>query len=115
MMWYPIHAINLNLLTVKGRSDLFFRLEILKKICGVCVMCITIPYGIVWMVSGAIVSSMIALVINTYYTGKLIRVGYLKQMSDLLPIFGVALLMWIVVHASLLLTPNNLGQQVDNK
>ena len=69
-------------------------------------MCITIPYGIVWMVSGAIVSSMIALVINTYYTGKLIRVGYLKQMSDLLPIFGVALLMWIVVHASLLLTPN---------
>lgn len=106
MMWFPIHAINLNLLTVKGRSDLFFRLEILKKILGVCVMCITIPHGVVWMVSGGIVSSMIALIINTYYTGKLIQVGYLKQMGDLLPIFGVALLMWFVIHASLLLTPN---------
>ena len=106
MMWFPIHAINLNLLTVKGRSDLFFRLEILKKIFGVCVMCVTIPHGVVWMVSGGIVSSMIALIINTYYTGKLIRVGYFKQMGDLLPIFGVALLMWFVIHASLLLTPN---------
>lgn len=106
MMWYPIHAINLNLLTVKGRSDLFFRLEIFKKIFGVCVMCVTIPHGIIWMVSGSIVNSMIALIINTYYTGRLIRVGYLKRMGDSLPIFGVALLMWFVIHASLLLTSN---------
>lgn len=106
MMWYPIHAINLNLLTVKGRSDLFFRLEVFKKIVGVAIMCVTIPQGIIWMVSGGIVSSMIALVINTYYTGKLIQVGYLKQMGDLLPIFGVSLLMWLLIHASLLLTSN---------
>lgn len=106
MMWYPIHAINLNLLTVKGRSDLFFRLEIFKKVCGVCVMCVTIPQGIIWMVSGGIVSSMIALVINTYYTGKLINVGYLRQMGDLLPIFSVSFFMWLVIHASLWLTSN---------
>lgn len=106
MMWYPIHAINLNLLTVKGRSDLFFRLEIFKKICGVCVMCVTIPQGIIWMVSGGIVSSMIALLINTYYTGKLIKVGYLRQMGDLFPIFGVAFLMWLVIHISLWITSN---------
>ncbi len=31
MMWYPIHAINLNLLQVQGRSDLFLRLEIIKE------------------------------------------------------------------------------------
>ncbi len=106
MMWFPIHAINLNLLTVKGRSDLFFRLEIFKKLVGVCVMCVTIPNGIIWMVSGSIVTSMIALVINTYYTGKLINVGYIKQMGDLLPIFGVSLFMWLVIHASLWLTSN---------
>lgn len=106
MMWYPIHAINLNLLTVKGRSDLFFRLEILKKVVGVIIMCITIPNGILWMVSGSVVSSMIALVINTYYTGKIIHVGYFKQMGDLLPIFGVSFAMWLVIHVSLWFSSN---------
>lgn len=106
MMWYPIHAINLNLLTVKGRSDLFFRLENFKKIMGVCIMFITIPHGIIWMVSGGIVSSMLSLIINTYYTGKLINVGYFKQMGDLLPIFGVSFMMWLIVHAILYLSSN---------
>lgn len=106
MMWYPIHAINLNLLTVKGRSDLFFRLEIFKKIMGVCIMFITIPHGIIWMVSGGIVSSMLSLIINTYYTGKLINVGYFKQMGDLFPIFGVSFIMWLIVHAIISLSSN---------
>ena len=110
MMWYPIHAINLNLLTVKGRSDLFFRLEIFKKVMGVCVMCVTIPHGIIWMVSGGIVSSMIALIINTYYTGKLIRVGYLKQMGDLMPIFLTSFVMWLLVHAVMWLTSDLYAQ-----
>lgn len=106
MMWYPIHAINLNLLTVKGRSDLFFRLEVIKKVVGISIMCVTIPHGIVWMVSGGIVGCMVSLIINTYYTGKLIRVGYLTQMGDLLPIFGVSFAMWLIIHASFLLTSN---------
>ena len=112
MMWYPIHAINLNLLTVKGRSDLFFRLEVLKKIVGILIMCVAIPHGIIWMVSGGIVSSMFSLVINTYYTGKLINVGYLKQMGDLLPILGGSFVMWLIIHASLLITSNNYIQLV---
>lgn len=110
MMWYPIHAINLNLLTVKGRSDLFFRLEIIKKTIGVCVMCFTIPQGIIWMVGGGIVISMISLIINTYYTGKLIRVGYLRQMGDLLPVFAVSFAMWLIIHASMLLSTNVYAQ-----
>lgn len=106
MMWYPVHAINLNLLTVKGRSDLFFRLEIIKKIVGVGIMCVTIPHGIIWMVSGSIVSSMLSLIINTYYTGKLIKVGYLRQMGDLLPIFMVSFVMWLMIHAAFFLISN---------
>lgn len=69
-------------------------------------MCITIPNGIIWMVSGSIASSMIALVINTYYTGKIIHVGYFKQMRDLLPIFGVSFAMWLVIHASFWFSSN---------
>lgn len=106
MMWYPIHSINLNLLQVKGRSDLFFRLEIFKKVIGVAIMCVTIPKGIIWMASGGIFNSLVALVINTYYTGKLINIGYLRQMGDLLPIWGVSFFMWLLVHATILITSN---------
>lgn len=97
-MWYPIHAINLNLLQVKGRSDLFFRLEIIKKVVATVVMCITIPNGLIWMVSGGVVTSMCSLIINTYYTGKLINVGYFIQMKDLLPIFTLSFAMWGLIH-----------------
>ena len=101
LMWYPIHAINLNLLQVKGRSDLFLRLEIIKKIVGVCIMCITIPLGITAMCIGMVASSLISLFINTFYTGKLIDLGYLKQMCDLLPIFINSLLMGGVVFITI--------------
>lgn len=100
MMWYPIHAINLNLLQVKGRSDLFLRLEIIKKVVGVSVMCVTIPLGVTAMCFGMVFSSMIALFINTYYTGKLINVGYLTQMKDLLPIILISLLVSACAYAS---------------
>lgn len=100
MMWYPIHAINLNLLQVKGRSDLFLRLEIIKKVVGVCVMCVTIPLGVTAMCFGMVFTSINALFINTYYTGKLINVGYLTQMRDLLPIIFISLLMGVCAYAS---------------
>ena len=97
MMWYPIHAINLNLLQVKGRSDLFLKLEIYKKVSGVCVLCITIPMGLIAMCVGGFFTSMIALIINTYYTGKLIGVGFFRQMGDLLPVFFLSVSMGAVV------------------
>lgn len=100
MMWYPIHAINLNLLQVKGRSDLFLRLEIIKKVVGVAILVVTLPMGLVQFCCGGIISSLIALVINTYYTGKLIQVGYWKQMKDLMPIFLLSLLMFGCIHAA---------------
>ena len=98
-MWYPIHAINLNLLQVKGRSDLFLRLEIIKKIIGIIILCITIPMGLIAMCVGGIVSSLIALVINTYYTGKLINVGFIRQMKDLSGTLMLSLSMGIIVYA----------------
>lgn len=94
MMWYPIHAINLNLLQVKGRTDLFLRLEIIKKIIGLAILVVTLPQGLIIFCIGRIVSSMISLVINTYYTGKLINVGYFRQISDLLPIFTLSMVMF---------------------
>ena len=94
-MWYPIHAINLNLLQVKGRSDLFFRLEIIKKILGVTMLCITVPLGLEAMCYGNIVNSIIALVINTHYTGKLLNLGFITQMKDLLPSLVLSVVMFV--------------------
>jgi O-antigen/teichoic acid export membrane protein len=97
-MWYPVHAINLNLLQVKGRSDLFLRLEVIKKCVGVGILCVTVPLGIKAMCAGTIVSSFLCLFINTYYTGKVISVGFIAQMQDLLPIFFTSFSMSIVSY-----------------
>ena len=100
MMWYPVHAINLNLLKVKGRSDLFFKLEVIKKFLGVVILIVSIPFGVMGMCYFGILSSLISLGINTYYTGKLINLGFYKQMLDLLPTLITSLLMFIVVFIS---------------
>ena len=97
-MWYPVHAINLNLLQVKGRSDLFLKLEIIKKTLTVIVLCITLPMGLIPLCIGTIFSSIIALIINTHYTGKLIHLGFLKQMKDLLPTLILSLATGVVVY-----------------
>lgn len=106
MMWYPIHSINLNLLSVKGRSDLFLKLEVWKKLLGLTVMACTLPFGLVYFVSAGIASSFISLFINTYYTGKLINVGFIKQMQDLLPTYGLSILIFCVVFGMNLFIDN---------
>lgn len=98
MMWWPIHAINLNLLQVKGRSDLFLRLEIIKKIIGVTVLVLSIPFGLLFMCYAGIVMSIICLVINTYYTGKLIQVGFFMQMKDLSGSLIVSMAIFVVAY-----------------
>ena len=110
MMWYPVHSINLNLLKVKGRSDLFLRLEIIKKILGVSMLIITAPFGLIVMCYGTIVNSIIALVINTYYTGKLIHVGFIRQMRDLSFTLLLSLSMFAIVYGLTLLFSNHYAQ-----
>lgn len=97
LMWYPIHAINLNILAVKGRSDYFLKLEIIKKIQGILILCITVPMGIVAMCYGQVISSFISLIWNTHYTKKLIGYGYFAQMRDLLPILIHSFVMGAIV------------------
>lgn len=99
LMWYPIHSINLNLLQVKGRTDLFFRLEVIKKIIGLSILVVTLPLGLVVFCIGGIISSLVCLAVNTYYTGKLINVGYLKQMRDLFPTLFLSLVLFVVILA----------------
>ena len=106
MMWYPIHAINLNILQVKGRSDYFLKLEIIKKVQGVIVLCVTVPMGIVAMCYGSLISSIICLIWNTYYTKKLLGYGFFAQMKDLFPVIMHSLAMWLLVSVIVHFMPN---------
>ncbi|MCA2415552.1 lipopolysaccharide biosynthesis protein [Vibrio chemaguriensis] len=90
-MLYPIHAINLNLLQVKGRSDLFLKLEIIKKTLITIILFVTIPLGIKAITIGMVVLSYVSLCINTYYTGKLTSLSSSKQLRFLFPIWSIAI------------------------
>lgn len=106
-MWYPVHAINLNLLQVKGRSDLFLRLEIIKKTIVTIAVLICVPFGIMGICLGAVCTSIISLAINTYYTGKLIHVGFFRQMMDMTPTLLASLAMGAIVYYAVMALGNN--------
>ena len=110
MVWFPVHAINLNLLQVKGRSDLFLKLEIYKKIIGLAILVATVPMGLVAMCYGAILNSILALIINTYYTGKLIDVGFVRQIRDLAPTILYSLSMFLIVLGVVHLVHGNIAK-----
>ncbi len=80
-----LSTINLNLLKVKGRSDIFFRLEVLKKTIAVAILLVSIPFGVLAICLSTLLYNQIAVFINTHYTGKLFHLGYLQQMKDIFP------------------------------
>lgn len=90
-MLYPLHAINLNILQVKGRSDLFLKLEILKKVIAIGPIIIGIFCGIEYMLYGSVCTSFIAYFLNSYYSADLINYSTKKQITDILPTFLVSL------------------------
>ena len=83
---YPIHAINLNMLQVKGRSDLFLKLEIIKKVIVTAALITTVPFGVMEMCVGIVITSYISLFINTYYTAQLSSISQIMQFRALAPI-----------------------------
>ena len=95
--WTPFNAINVNLLQVKGRTDLLLKLEIVKKAVITVVLGITFYRGIVFLVGGFAVCTFIAFMINTYYTKRLIGVSLWDQIQALLPALIISLIMLAVV------------------
>lgn len=97
-MFYPLNAINQNLMQVKGRSDLFLRLEIVKKIIGIILLFISLPFGIYYVCFSLVVYALINLAINTYFTSKLIRFNIPQQIKDLVRILFASLAMGAIVY-----------------
>lgn len=96
-IWTPINAININLLQVKGRTDLFLRIEIAKKAIHTIVLIITIFWGINIMLLGYALVLFLAFIINTYYTKKVIGLGFKEQFLSVLPSFTISVVAFVIV------------------
>lgn len=96
-MFSPLSHINLNLLYVKGRSDLVLRLELIKKAFGFLILFSTLPFGIFWMIIGKAFYGFLAFVFNCYFTKKILDYGFWEQMKSLLPILVRSVLMGVLV------------------
>lgn len=95
---YPLHAINLNMLQVQGRTDIFLYLEIIKKVIAVGPICLGIFVGIYWMILGSIIAGIIAFFLNSYYSGRSLGYSSLMQLKDVAPSYGIALLMAVSMY-----------------
>jgi len=104
-MMYPLHALNLNMLQVQGRSDLTLKLEIIKKILAVPIIIIGIIWGIKIMIAGMMVNTLIAYYFNSFWSGKLIGYSIKQQIADVFPSFVLALIMAGVIFGLGFLLP----------
>ena len=95
---YPLQAINLNMLQVQGRSDLFLGLEIIKKLIGLAPLFIGAFVGIFPMLYTTVITSIISYFLNSYFSGKLLGYSSWMQLRDIAPSFFISLTMAIVVY-----------------
>ena len=97
-MFWPIHTANLNAIKAMGRSDLFLKLEIVKKIMGLTLLLLTMRISVMAMAYSLIVSGICSQVINSWPNWKLLNYNYFEQLRDILPSIIIALIMGIIVY-----------------
>ena len=97
-MFWPIHTANLNAIKAMGRSDLFLRLEIIKKAMGLILLLLTMRISVMAMAYSLIVSGILSQVINSWPNWKLLNYKYIEQLRDILPSIIVATCMGICVY-----------------
>ena len=96
-LFYPIHTANLNAIKALGRSDLFLKLEIVKKFVGLSILLISMNFGVKAMALSTLVSSFLSQLINAWPNKKLLNYSYLDQIKDILPNIVLAAIMSIIV------------------
>lgn len=97
LLWDHLSSLNLNLLYVKGKSDLVLKLEIIKKTIAVIILFSSIPFGIITMCLGRVAYGIIAFIINTYYTKQLIGLSCIQQILDVFPYLLLSLIVGAIM------------------
>jgi len=103
---WPLQTTNLQAISAKGRSDIFLKLEIVKKVFGVTVLIVTIPFGLMPMMWGSAVTAVIVTIVNIIPNKKLIGYGVFEQIKDVLPAFLLSIVMLVCVKSIELLGLN---------
>ena len=96
----PIHGANLQAIKALGRSDVFLKLELIKRSLSVMILVFTIPYGVYAIVWGGLVAALIGSFINAYPNRSLLNYRYEEQLKDVLPSLLLSLLMAALVYAA---------------
>lgn len=112
-LFQPIHNYNLNVLQVKGRSDLYLKLEIIKKICIVVAVVLGLRYGVYGLIWGQVAVSFASLFINTHYTARFLDYSMRQQLYDLLPSIFISCTLGFVVWWGTALLPYELTDAVE--
>ncbi len=94
----PIHTANLQSLNAMGRSDIFLKLEIIKKVIGIFILFISMHFGIYAIAFGMLISGLISSFINAYPNKKLLNYGYFEQIRDIMPSLSISIVMGIAVY-----------------
>ena len=94
----PIQTTNLNAIKALGRSDLFLKLEIIKKTLGMIILLITMKFGVKEVALGVLVYTVIVSFINSYPNSKLLNYKYFDQIKDMMPSIVLSCVMAIVIY-----------------
>ncbi|WP_101676230.1 lipopolysaccharide biosynthesis protein [Alloalcanivorax mobilis] len=81
-MIYPLHALNVNIMNVKGRSDLVLKVGLAKKAVNLSLLGLSLKYGVLAIAISQVLGSVLALVPNTYYSARLVNYGLVDQLKD---------------------------------
>jgi teichuronic acid exporter len=98
MLW-PLHVINLSVLTAQGHSHLFFRLEIAKKVVGVILLIVGARYGVMGIAWSQVAFGLLGFFMNAHYTGSLLDYSGWQQTLDFAPVVGASAVMSMIVAA----------------
>ena len=106
--WYPVHTANLNAIKAIGRSDIFLKLEVIKKIIGIGVLLLVVDKGIGMIAGSLLLTSVISSIINAFPNKRLINYGYGEQIRDIIPATVLSLIMGGMLWGITLLPITNL-------
>ena len=98
MSFYPLHAINLSMLQIQSRTDIYLYLEIVKKVIGIIPILIGVFISIYWMLIAMVIESFVCFFLNSYYSGKDLKYSSLMQLKDISPSYGVAFAVALSVY-----------------
>lgn len=103
-MMLPIGTYNLNILKVKGRSDLFLKVEVIKKTIGTICLFAAIPFGVKAIVWSLCITNVLFAYLNGFFSGKLINYLLLEQFKDSFRVLIIAILPAIIIYYTLVRT-----------